>query len=156
MKRLPDIRIAMIGYGTMGKAHSYAYHVVPVLRDLSCQPRLAVLCGRNAATVECAADSYGFAACSTDWREVISRSDVDLVDICTPPGTHVEIAEAAMRAGKAILCEKPLAATYADARSAARTVANTGVLNAVGFNYRRVPAVALLERMIHEGAVGDV
>src|SRR5712691_11831681 len=156
MKHLPDVRIAMIGYGTMGKAHSYAYRVVPVLRNLPCQPKLVVLCGRTAAAVEHAADSFGFAEWSTDWREVISRSDVDLVDICTPPGTHVEIAEAAMRAGKAVLCEKPLAVTYAEARRAAQTAAESGVLNAIGFNYRRLPAVALMLRMVREGAIGDV
>src|SRR5437870_2847130 len=105
MKHLPDVRVAVIGYGTMGKAHSYAYRVAPMLRALPCQPKLAVLCGRNAASVERAADSYGFNAWSTDWRGVVSRPDIDLVDICTPPGTHVEIAEAAMRAGKAVLCD---------------------------------------------------
>lgn len=156
MKHLPDVRIAMIGYGTMGKAHSYAYHVAPVLRDLPCQPKLAVLCGRNAAAVERAADSYGFEAWSTDWHDAVSRPEVDLVDICTPPGTHVEIAEAAMRSGKAVLCEKPLAVSYAEACRAAQTAAERGVLNAIGFNYRRLPAVALMLRMIRERAIGDV
>jgi predicted dehydrogenase len=156
MKPLPDVRVAVIGYGTMGRAHSYAYHVAPMLRALPCRPVLAVLCGRTAAAVERAAASYGFAEWATDWREVVARDDVDLVDICTPPGTHAEIAEAAARTGKAVLCEKPLATSYADARQAARTVAEMGVLNAVGFNYRRLPAVALLERMVREGAVGEV
>jgi predicted dehydrogenase len=156
VKKVADVRVAVIGYGTMGKAHSYAYRVVPMLRDLTCQPKLAVLCGRTAAAVERAADSFGFAEWSTDWREVISRSDVDLVDICTPPGTHVEIAVEAMRLGKAVLCEKPLAVSYAEARWAREVAATTGVLNAVGFNYRRLPAVALLLRMVREGAIGDI
>jgi predicted dehydrogenase len=153
---LPEVRIAVIGYGTMGRAHSYAYHVAPVLRELPCRPRLVVLGGRNAAAVERAARSYGFAEWATDWRQVVARDDVDLVDICTPPGTHAAIAGEAARAGKAILCEKPLAINYAEARDLARRVAEAGVLNAVGFNYRRLPAVALLERMVREGRIGEV
>ena len=87
---------------------------------------------------------------------MIERDDVDVVDICTPPGTHAEIAEAAAAAGKAILCEKPLATSYADARRALAAVDAAGVHNVVGFNYRRLPAVALMHRMIAEGAVGEV
>src|SRR5579859_705890 len=152
----PDLRVAIVGYGTMGKAHSYAYRVVSLLRNLSVEPKLAVLCGRNAAAVERAAESYGFAAWATDWREIVARPDVDLVDICTPPGTHVKIAEAAMSAGKAVLCEKPLATSYAEARHAAEVAGATGRPNAVGFNYRRLPALALMLRMVAEGAIGDV
>jgi predicted dehydrogenase len=140
----------------MGRAHAYAYHVAPMLRRLPCQPILGILCGRNPSAVEQAATAYGFASWATDWHEVVARSDVDLVDICTPPGTHVEIAETAMRAGKAVLCEKPLAIRYVEAHHAARTAAETGVLNAVGFNYRRLPALSLMLRMIREGAIGEV
>jgi predicted dehydrogenase len=152
----PEVRIAVVGYGTMGRAHAYAYHVAPVLRELPVRPRLVVLGGRNATAVERAARAFGFAEWATDWREVVARGDIDLVDICTPPGTHAAIAREAARAGKAILCEKPLAIDYAEARAAANAVADAGVLNAVGFNYRRLPAVALLERMVKEGAIGDV
>jgi predicted dehydrogenase len=153
---IPEVRVAVIGYGTMGRAHSYAYHVALVLRELPVRPRLVVVCGRNASAVERAARAYGFAEWATDWRDIVGRDDIDLVDICTPPGTHAAIAREAARAGKAILCEKPLAVDYAEAREAANAVAESGVLNAVGFNYRRLPAVALLERMVKEGAIGEV
>lgn len=156
MKPRPDVRVAIIGYGTMGRAHSYAYRAASMIRDLPCRPILAVLCGRNATNVERAADSYGFASWTTNWREAVERDDVDIVDICTPPGTHLEIIRGAARAGKAILCEKPLAISYAEAREAADLVAERGVLNAVGFNYRRLPALALMLEMAREGRIGDV
>src|SRR6202035_4637344 len=91
-----------------------------------------------------------------DGRELVSRRDVQIVDVCTPPGTHAEIATAAVEAGKAVICEKPLAVTYDQAASAAGAVRRAGVLNAVGFNYRRLPAVSLMKRMVDEGAVGKV
>jgi predicted dehydrogenase len=153
---LPEVGIGVIGYGVMGKAHTYGYTVAPRVRELPCRPRLRVISGRDAAAVERAAHAYGVEEWVTDWRAVIDRDDVDVVDVCTPPGTHAEIVEAAAQAGKAILCEKPLAATYAAARAAADAAGAAGVANAVGFNYRRLPAVALMRRMIAEGAVGEV
>ncbi len=91
-----------------------------------------------------------------DWRELVARDDVEIVDVCTPPGTHAEVVEAAAAAGKAVVCEKPLAADYLSARAAADAVGAAGVLNAIGFNYRRLPAVALLRQLVEEGAVGEV
>jgi predicted dehydrogenase len=93
---------------------------------------------------------------TTDWRGIIERGDIDVVDICTPPGTHTEIATAAAAAGKAIICEKPLAVTYPQAAAALSAVTSAGVHHAVGFNHRRLPAVALMRRMIADGAIGDV
>jgi predicted dehydrogenase len=153
---LPEIGVGVIGYGIMGKAHTYGYAVAPRIRALPVRPRLRVISGRDAAAVERAARAYGVDEWVADWRAVIERNDVDVVDVCTPPGTHAEIVAAAAGAGKAVLCEKPLAADYASARAAADAVAAAGVLNAVGFNYRRLPAVALMRRMVAEGAVGDV
>jgi predicted dehydrogenase len=153
---LPEVGIGIAGYGMMGKAHSYAYTVAPVMRSLPCRPRLRVISGRDEEKVSRAATAYGFESWTTDWRELIRRSDVDIVDICTPPGTHAEIASAAAAAGKAVICEKPLAVTYAQAASAVAAVRKAGVLNAVGFNYRRLPAVSLMKRMVDEGAVGKV
>jgi predicted dehydrogenase len=153
---LPEIGIGIVGYGMMGKAHSYGYTLAPRIRSLPCRPRLRVISGRNRAAVEQAARSYGVERCVTDWREVLESPDVDVVDICTPPGTHAEIVEAAARAGKAIVCEKPLAADYEGARRAAEAVERAGVKNAIGFNYRRLPALALMKQMIDEGRVGDV
>ena len=151
-----EVGIGIAGYGMMGKAHSYGYTVAPVMRSLKYRPRLRVISGRDEEKVARAAAAYGFESWTADWRELIRRPDVDIVDICTPPGTHAEIAAAAAAAGKAVICEKPLAVTYPQAASALDAVRAAGVLNAVGFNYRRLPAVSLMKRMVDQGAVGKV
>jgi predicted dehydrogenase len=153
---LPEVRIGVVGYGMMGRAHAYAYTAAPVMRPLPVRPRLVVISGRDEGKVARAAASYGFAGWTADWRELVNRSDVDIVDICTPPGTHAEIAAAAAATGKAVICEKPLAVSYAQAFSAMESARRANVLNAVGFNYRRLPAVSLMKRMVDEGAVGTV
>jgi predicted dehydrogenase len=152
----PPLRIGIAGYGVMGKAHSYGYRVAPMLRLLPVTPVVTVMSGRDAGAVAAAARAYGVPEIATDWRELISRDDVDMVDICTPPGTHAQIATEAAAAGKAVLCEKPLALTYAQAAGALTAVTRAGVHNAVGFNYRRLPAIALMRRMIADGVVGQV
>jgi predicted dehydrogenase len=152
----PVLRVGIIGYGLMGKAHSYGYRVAPMLRNLPVTPVVTVMSGRHADGVAAAAAAYGIPAAVTDWRQLVERDDVDVVDICTPPGTHAQIAQPAAAAGKAVLSEKPLAVSYRDAASALAAVTEAGVHNAVGFNYRRLPAVALMRRMIAEGAVGDI
>ncbi len=152
----PELRIGIAGYGMMGRAHCYGYRVAPMLRALPVTPVVTVMSGRDAAAVSAAAASYGVPETVTDWRVLVARDDIDVVDICTPPGTHAEIAVAAAQAGKAVFCEKPLAVSYPQARAAADAVAAAGVRNAVGFNYRKLPAVALMRRMIEEGAVGTV
>ena len=152
----PEVGIGVIGYGVMGKAHSYGYTVAPRMRELPCVPRLRVISGRTRGALERAAGAYGVERTVTDWREVIDSQDVDIVDICTPPGSHPEIVEAAAQAGKAIVCEKPLAADYAGARRAADAVQGVGVLAVVGFNYRRLPALALMKQLVDEGRVGTV
>jgi predicted dehydrogenase len=151
-----ELGIGIVGYGIMGKAHSYGYTLAPRVRRLPCHPRLRVISGRNKAAAALVAQSYGFDRVKSDWRELIGAPDVDVVDICTPPGTHAEIIEAAAQAGKAILCEKPLAADYADAVRAVNLVQRSGVRNAIGFNYRRFRALSLMKQMIDEGHVGDV
>ncbi len=151
-----ELRVGVVGYGAMGRAHCYGYRVAPMMRRLPVTPVVTVISGRNEAAVAAAAAAVGVGAYVTDWRRLIERDDVDVVDICTPPGTHAEIAEAAAAAGKAVFCEKPLATSYADARRALAAVDAAGVHNAVGFNYRRLPAVALMHRMIAEGAVGEI
>jgi predicted dehydrogenase len=150
------LRIGIVGYGMMGKAHCYGYRVAPMLRKLPVTPVVTVMSGRSAPAVASAAAAYGVPRTVTDWRELIASDDVDVVDICTPPGTHAEIAIAAAAAGKAVFCEKPLAVSYAQAKAALDAVRVAGVHHAVGFNYRRLPAVALMRRMIDEGAVGQV
>ena len=130
----PTLRIGIVGYGMMGKAHSYGYRVAPLLRRLPVTPVVTVMSGRDPGAVAAAASAYGVPVTVTDWRELISRDDVDVVDICTPPGTHARIAQQAAAAGKAVLCEKPLALTYAEAAAALDAVTRAGVHNAVGFN----------------------
>ncbi len=149
-----DVGIGIVGYGLMGRAHAHGYTLAPRVRELNVVPRLRVISGRNEAAVAAAARRYGVEESTTDWREVVARDDVDIVDVCTPPGAHAEVVEAAAAAGKAVVCEKPLAADYASARAAAE--AARGVPNAIGFNYRRLPALALFHRLVQEGAVGDV
>jgi predicted dehydrogenase len=149
------VRIAIIGYGFMGRVHSYAFRVASMMRSLPCTPRLSVLCGRSENDVRRAAASYGFDEWSTDWRSVVERSDIDIVDVCTPPGHHADVVAAAAEAGKAIICEKPLAESYERARRAADAATHAGVLHASIFNYRHLPAVALMQQMIADGAVGD-
>ena len=152
----PPLRIGVAGYGMMGKAHSYGYRVAPMLRLLPVTPVVTVMSGRDAGAGAAAARAYGIPETVAVWRELIGRDDVDVVDICTPPGTHAQIATQAAAAGKAVLCEKPLALTYAQAADALTAVTRAGVHNAVGFNYRRLPAIALMRRMIADGAVGQV
>src|SRR5215469_1926636 len=134
-----QLRVGIVGYGMMGKAHCYGYRVAPMVRKLPVMPVVTVMSGRDGVAVSAAAAAYGVPETVTSWRELIARADVDVVDICTPPGTHAEIAEAAAAAGKAVLCEKPLAVSYAQAASAVAAVSAAGVHNAVGFNYRRLP-----------------
>jgi len=156
MSEAKEVGIGMIGYGMMGRAHSYAYTALPVMRRLPVKPTLVILSGRDREKVQQAATNYGFDTWTTEWRDVIKSPDVQVVDICTPPGTHTEIATAAAEAGKAVICEKPLSVTYLQAAQAALAVKKAGVLNAVGFNYRRLPAVSLMKQMIDQGAVGHV
>ena len=152
----PEAGIAIIGYGVMGRAHAYAYRAAPVLWSLPCHPRLRVLSGRNRAAVASAAAAYGFERWTANWRAAVHDRDVDIVDVCTPPGTHPEIVEEAAKAGKAVICEKPLAVSLTMARRAVDAVRAAGVLNAIGFNYRRLPALSLMRQMIGDGAIGDV
>jgi predicted dehydrogenase len=153
---LPDLRIGIVGYGTMGRAHSFGYRAAPTLVSLPMQPIVKLISGRDEAAVAAAAASYGAEGWTTDWRDLVASADIDMVDICTPPGTHAEIAQAAAAAGKAVLSEKPLGTSYGEAHAAWAAVSRAGVRNAIGFNYRRLPAVALMRRMITDGTVGDV
>jgi predicted dehydrogenase len=154
--KLPDLRIGIVGYGTMGRAHSYGYQAAPSLASLPMRPIVKLLSGRDEAAVAAAAAAYGADGWTTDWRHLVASPDIDMVDICTPPGTHAEIAEAAAAAGKAVLSEKPLGTSYGNAYTAWAAVSRAGVRNSIGFNYRRLPAVALMRRMITDGTVGDV
>jgi predicted dehydrogenase len=155
----PPLRIGMVGYAFMGAAHSQGWRTAGHVFDLPRRPVLAALCGRDEAAVRAAADRHGWAATETDWRALIAREDVDLVDICTPGDSHAEIAVAALAAGKHVLCEKPLANTVAEAEAMARAADEAyanGRLAMVGFNYRRVPATSLARRMVADGRLGTL
>ncbi|MFI2566303.1 Gfo/Idh/MocA family protein [Paenarthrobacter sp. NPDC018779] len=156
---MKKLRVAMIGYGFMGAAHSQGWRTAPRVFDLPAETEMAVIVGRDAHAVAKAATQWGWAESATDWRQVIARDDIDIVDIVTPGDSHAEIAIAALDAGKHVLCEKPLANTVAEAEAmaaAAERAAEKGVKAMVGFTYRRVPAVTFLRQLIAEGVVGRI
>lgn len=149
----------MIGHGFMGAAHSQGWRVAPRFFDLPLEPEMKVVVGRDAATVEASARKWGWSEISTDWREVIARDDIDVVDIVTPGDTHAEIAIAALEAGKHVLCEKPLANSVAEAErmaAAAQAAAARGVSSMVGFTYRRVPAATFARDLVAAGRIGEI
>ncbi|MCE6996308.1 Gfo/Idh/MocA family oxidoreductase [Saccharothrix sp. S26] len=149
----------MIGHAFMGAAHSQAWRVAPRFFDLPARPVMAVVCGRDRARAEAAAERLGWAEAATDWRAVLERDDVQVVDICTPGDTHAEIAVAALAAGKHVLCEKPLANTVAEAETMAEAAARAaagGVRAMVGFTYRRVPALSLARVLVAQGRLGRI
>ncbi|MCH6230927.1 Gfo/Idh/MocA family oxidoreductase [Microbacterium sp. CFH 31415] len=153
------LRVAMIGYGFMGAAHSVGWRQAPRVFTLPEDVEMSVVVGRNADAVADAATRWGWQESATDWREVIARDDIDIVDIVTPGDSHAEIAIAALEAGKHVLCEKPLANTVAEAEAmadAASRAAARGIRSMVGFTYRRVPAVTFLRDLIAQGAVGKI
>jgi len=147
------LRIALIGQGFMGKAHSNAYHQAGHFFDLPYELERAVLCGRNETTLGGMSARWGWRETCTDWRSVVERPDIDVVDIAVPNHLHTEIALAAAAAGKIVLCEKPLATTVEDARRMADAV--RGRPSMVWFNYRRVAAVELTRQLIDDGRLGD-
>jgi predicted dehydrogenase len=149
----------MVGYAFMGAAHSQAWRTVNRAFDLPLSAQMSVVSGRDTAKVAAAAGKLGWAEYTTDWRDIVGRDDIDLVDICSPGDTHAEIALAALAAGKHVLCEKPLANTVAEARemAAAAALAQTqGVRTMCGFNYRRVPAAALMRQFVAAGRIGTI
>ncbi len=153
------LSVAMIGHAFMGATHSQAWRVAPHFFDLPAQPVMRVVCGRDAARASEAAQRLGWLESSDDWRAVIARDDIDVVDICTPGDSHAEIAVAALAAGKHVICEKPLANSVDEAEqmtAAAAVAFSAGVRAMVGFTYRRVPAIALGRQLVQEGRIGDV
>jgi len=154
-----ELGIGMVGYAFMGAAHSQAWRNAHRFFDLPLTPRMAVIGGRDREAVGAAAARFGWAAAETDWRALVARDDVQLVDICTPGSSHADIALAALAAGKHVLCEKPLANSVDEARGmveAAAAAEAAGVRAMVGFNYRRVPAVELARRLVADGRIGAV
>jgi predicted dehydrogenase len=151
------INVGLVGYKFMGKAHSNAYRqVVPFFPDVALHPVMQVLCGRDREAVGQAAEQFGWREVETDWRKLVARDDIGLIDISTPGDTHAPIAIAAAEHGKHLFCEKPLANTLAEARQMQAAVERAGVVGMVNFNYRRVPAVQLAKHMIDSGRIGQI
>jgi len=147
----------MIGGGFMGKAHAMAYAAMPMFFwPAPAIPHRKVVVDVNDVLAEEARQRFGFEEASSNWKDTIARDDIDVVDICTPNNVHAEIAIAAAKAGKHIICEKPLARTVEEARAMTKAVKEAGVTNMVAFNYRRTPAVALAKRFIDEGRIGKI
>ena len=155
----PTLGVGMVGYAFMGAVHSQAWRSAGRFFDLPLAPAMTALCGRDAAAAQAAAERMGWSSVETDWKDLVKRDDVHLVDICTPGDTHAEIAIAALEAGKHVLCEKPLANTVAEAESmveAAVAAEQRGVRSMVGFNYRLVPALALARKLVADGRLGTI
>ena len=155
MPKRRTLSVALIGTKFMGRAHSNAWRQAPRFFDLPADIRMVAICGRDHAGTRRAAKTLGWERAVYDWKAIMADSNIDIVDICTPNDSHAEIAIAAARAGKAILCEKPLARNSTEARRMVDAVKRSRIPNMVCFNYRRVPAVALTKEMIDTGEIGD-
>jgi predicted dehydrogenase len=151
------LNVALIGYDFMGRTHSNAWRqVARFFADVPFEPVLKVLVGRTEAKLREAQARLGFEEVATSWQDVLARKDIDIVDICTPGDSHAPIAIAAAQAGKAILCEKPLANTVAEAEAMLAAVQKAGVIHMLCHNYRRCPAVTLAKQIITEGQIGEI
>ncbi len=151
-----SLNIGMIGYGFMGKAHSNAYRRVNNFFDLEYRPVLKAVCARNEENAQAFAKTWGYESVETDWQKLLQRDDIDAVDICVPNNLHHDIAIAAAKAGKTILCEKPLAMNSAEGEEMCQAVEEAGVPNIVWYNYRRVPAVTLAKQIVDSGKLGKI
>jgi predicted dehydrogenase len=150
------LNVGLVGYGFMGRTHSNAFLQAPRFFDVPYQPVLKAVCARNAARAKSFAENWGYESIETDWRGLVERKDIDLIDIASPNDTHAEIAIAAAKAGKMVLCEKPLGRTAAEGKSMVDAVVADNVPNMVWYNYRRVPAVVLLKQLLDEGRFGRI
>jgi predicted dehydrogenase len=153
---MKPLNIGLVGYGFMGRAHSNAFRKVSNFFDLEYQPVLKAVCGRDDANVKAFANRWGYQSCEADWRKLIARKDIDLIDIACPNDMHKDIAIAAAKAGKMIMCEKPLSMDGPEGVKMVQAVEKAGVPNMVWYNYRRVPAVTLAKQLIDEGRLGRI
>src|SRR5580693_3328069 len=151
-----NLNVGLVGYGFMGRTHSNAYLQAPRFFEVPYQPVLKAVCARSAERVKGFAENWGYQSVETDWRALVQRKDIDLIDIASPNNTHAEIAIAAAKAGKMVMCEKPLGRTGAEAKAMTDAVEAANVPNMVWYNYRRVPAVVLLKKLLDEGHFGRI
>lgn len=154
---MQQLRIGLIGCGLMGRTHSNGYkRIGDFFPELKYRPVLQAACSRNPDKVKAFAEQWGYQSFETDWKAVVSRDDIDAIDICTPNDMHAQIAIAAAEAGKMILCEKPLARTLEEGYSMVEAISKTGVKNTVWYNYRRIPAVTLAKQVVDSGKLGKI
>lgn len=153
---MKEIKIGLIGYKFMGKAHSHAYRDVNIFFDLPVLPVMKVICGRSEKPLSIAKEKFGWEEYETDWRKLVVRDDIDMIDITTPPNAHKEIAIEAAKNGKIVFCEKPLAAKIEDAYEMLEAVEKYKVKHAICFNYRKLPAIGLAKKLIDEGKIGKI
>ena len=156
MRAKKKLGIGVVGCGFMGRTHSNAFGKVNQFFDLEYEPALTAVCARNIAAAEAFAENWGFASFETDWRRLVARGDIDLIDIASPNDTHAEIAIAAAAAGKMVMCEKPLGRNAAESEKMVAAVEAASVPNMVWYNYRRVPAVMLAKQLVDEGRLGRI
>lgn len=153
---MKELNVALIGTGFMGRTHSNAYNQAPKFFSLPIRPVMKVVSARNPESLAAFAENWGWESHTTEWREAIQRADIDIVDICTPNNLHREMVLEAAKAGKTIICEKPLAMDSGEAEEMIGAVDAAGVPNMVMYNYRRVPAVTLAKKMVEEGRLGRI
>ncbi len=151
-----NLNIGLIGYGFMGRAHSNAFRQTSRFFDVPYEPVLKAVCARNPERVKSFAEKWGYESIETDWRKLVARKDIDLIDIASPNDTHAEIAVAAAKAGKMVLCEKPLGRDGNEAKAMTDAAESAKIPNMVWYNYRRVPAVTLLKNLLDEGRFGKI
>jgi len=151
-----QLNIGLVGYGFMGRAHSNAFLQAGRFFDLPIQPVLKAVCARNPDRAKSFADNWGYESVEADWRKLVERKDIDLIDIASPNDTHAEIAIAAARADKIVMCEKPLGRNAAEAKAMTEAVEAAKIPNMVWYNYRRAPAVMLLKNLLDEGRFGQI
>ena len=151
-----ELNIGIVGYGFMGRTHSNAFLQAPRFFPLAYRPVLKAVCARNTDRAGSFAENWGYESIESDWMALVERKDIDLIDIASPNDTHAEIAIAAARAGKMVLCEKPLGRTVGEAKAMVDAVESAGVPNMVWYNYRRVPAMTLLKKLLDDGRFGRI
>ena len=156
MSSKKPLNIGIVGYGFMGRTHANAYHNAANFFNTPLRPVLKAACGRDAAKVKAYADNWGFESTETDWKALVDRKDIDAIDICTPNDSHAEIAIAAAKAGKMVLCEKPLSLDGPQGEIMVKEIEAAKVPNTVWYNYRRVPAVTLAKQIIDSGKLGKI
>jgi myo-inositol 2-dehydrogenase/D-chiro-inositol 1-dehydrogenase len=153
---MKTLNIGVIGCGFMGRTHSNAFRQAPQFFDLPLRPVLKTICARNGEKAKAFAGKWGYESFETHWRKLVDAKDIDVIDVASPNDTHEEVAIAAARAGKMVMCEKPLGRNPAESESMVKAVEDAGVANMVWYNYRRVPAVTMAKQLIDEGRLGRI